>query len=274
MIEARERQTPAAVARHYDELDLAYRRLWGEHVHHGLWRRGDETPAAAVAALSDMVWDRLAVGAGARLLDIGCGYGATARVFAGRGAAVTGFTLSTAQAAAAPATPGVMIRVADWLAADVPAGSADGAYAIESSEHMADKPAFFARAAAALRPGARLVVCAWLAGDAPTHAQVRHLLEPICREGRMPSLGTRGDYTAMARAAGLAVLDFEDVSRQVARTWTLCLAAVARGFVGDAGLRRLALTAHNRVFALTIVRLILAYRSGAMRYGVMTFERP
>ena len=31
-------QTAAGVAEHYDELDLAYRRIWGEHVHHGYWR--------------------------------------------------------------------------------------------------------------------------------------------------------------------------------------------------------------------------------------------
>jgi tocopherol O-methyltransferase len=29
---------------HYDELDHYYREIWGEHVHHGLWERGDETP--------------------------------------------------------------------------------------------------------------------------------------------------------------------------------------------------------------------------------------
>ena len=42
-----------------------------------------------------------------------------------------------------------------------------------------------------LRPGGRLVICAWLAADAPRRWQERWLLEPICREGRMPQLGTR-----------------------------------------------------------------------------------
>jgi tocopherol O-methyltransferase len=30
----------------------------------------------------------------------------------------------------------------------------------------------------------------------------------------------------------------------------------------------------HRQFALSLPRLILAYRSGAMRYGIFTFERP
>ena len=31
----------ASVADHYDELDDFYREIWGEHVHHGLWRLRD-----------------------------------------------------------------------------------------------------------------------------------------------------------------------------------------------------------------------------------------
>src|SRR5205085_1479125 len=49
LIESRQSLTGEAVARHYDELDHFYRNIWGEHVHHGLWRRGDESPEIAVA---------------------------------------------------------------------------------------------------------------------------------------------------------------------------------------------------------------------------------
>jgi len=38
-------QNAVAVADHYDELDPVYRRVWGEHVHHGLWATGRETLA-------------------------------------------------------------------------------------------------------------------------------------------------------------------------------------------------------------------------------------
>jgi tocopherol O-methyltransferase len=272
MIEPRAAQGQAAVADHYDELDPFYRRLWGEHVHHGLWRDGRETVAQAVEGLSDLVGERLGFAAGDRLIDIGCGYGGTARRFAAKDATVTGFTLSAEQAGHAPAAAGVTLHVRDWLANGLPDACADAAYAIESSEHMPDKPRFFAEARRVLKPGGRLVVCAWLARESPSRWQVRHLLEPICYEGRLPSMGSASEYRAMAAAAGFACESYEDISAQVARTWTICLARFARAFVSDPALRRLTLAARNRLFALSLPRLILAYRTGAMRYGVFTFE--
>ena len=98
-------QAAADVAEHYDELDEAYRRIWGEHVHHGYWVSGRESAAEAADALTRLVGERLGVAAGQRLVDIGCGYGATAAAFARTGAEVTGFTLSAAQAAVARVAP-------------------------------------------------------------------------------------------------------------------------------------------------------------------------
>lgn len=272
MIVPRTSHGAAAVADHYDELDRIYRQLWGEHVHHGLWRSGRETPEAAVAALSDLVAEQLGFGAGAKLVDIGCGYGATARRFATRGAEVTGLTLSAAQAAAAPPMPGVTLIVRDWLANGLADASAEGAYSIESSEHMVDKPAFFREARRVLRPGGRLVVCAWLAAERPRDWEVRHLLEPICDEGALPSMGSESEYRAWADGAGFRSIAFEDVSSSVARTWTICLRRFLGALVTDRAIRAQALAARNKRFALSVPRLIAAYKTGAMRYGVFTFE--
>lgn len=266
-----------AVADHYDELDPVYRSLWGEHVHHGLWTTGRESPAVAVEALVDAVGDRLRLAADEACVDIGCGYGATARRLAStRGVRVTGFTLSAEQARIAAEQPssGVEIRLGDWLENDVPDAAADAAWAIESSEHMEDKPGFFAQAHRVLQPGGRMVVCAWIAETGAQRWKVRHLLEPICTEGRLPSMATREEYEAMARAAGFEVVAYEDVSRRVSRTWTICTRRFLWSLVVDPDIRRLARVARNRVFALSLPRLMLAYRTGAMRYGILTLVKP
>ncbi|WP_340313484.1 class I SAM-dependent methyltransferase [Rhizorhabdus argentea] len=261
----------AAVADHYDELDPIYRALWGEHVHHGLWRSGRETTTAAVEAMSDAVADRLACRPGGHVVDIGCGYGATARRLAGQGLHVTGFTLSAEQAAHAPPTRNVTLHCRDWLNNGLASGCFDAAYAIESTEHMADKATFFSEAHRVLRPGGRLVVCAWLSAEAPKRWHVRHLLEPICLEGRLPSMGSRSHYLDLAAQAGFTCDEDQDLSAQVARTWTICLQRLLRAMMTDPATRTRVLRARNRLFALSLPRLILAYRTGAMRYGMFTF---
>lgn len=274
MIVPRSAPDADAVADHYDELDPFYRALWGEHVHHGLWSTGNETPEEAVEALSDQVADLIAPVPGARLVDIGCGYGGTARRIARtRSAEVTGLTLSAVQAAHASAREGVTLLVRDWLDNGLAPASFDGGYAIESSEHMVDKPRFFVEAARVLKPGGRLVVCAWLAETGASPWRVRHLLEPICHEGRLPSMGTREDYGGWADDAGFRPLGYRDVSRQVARTWTICAGRFVRAVLTDRDSRSRALAARNRLFVISLPRLILAYRCGAMRYGIFTWQK-
>lgn len=268
--------TAASVARHYDELDLAYRRLWGDHVHHGYWRTGRETPDEAVAALVELVEERLALADGQRVCDIGCGYGATAAQLLKRHRlSIVGLTLSAAQEeiAAAQAADFTCLR-RDWLSNGLETGSFDRAYAIESSEHMADKPRFFTEARRILRRDGRLVVCAWLEGQRVAEWQARHLLVPICREGRLPSMGSRADYEKMAEAAGFRLTGYQDISHDVRRTWTLCLQRLMKGIVADPDIRRLAFSrrAQSRDFMLSLPRLIVALRTGAMRYGLFQWD--
>ncbi len=276
MIEPRTQQTGRDVAGHYDELDEIYREIWGEHVHHGLWRNGRETVAEATDALSDLVATQLAPNPGDHLVDIGCGYGATAERLAERlKVEVTGFTLSEEQARVARTRRGPLtFHVRDWLSSGTPDASFAHAYAIESTEHMADKPSLFREAARTLKPGGRFVVCAWLSEDSPSRWRIRHLLEPICREGRLPGMGTRAEYERWASEAGFRTAGYQDLSRQVRRTWSIVTRRVLGRLFTTARYRRYLFSrdSRHREFALSLPRLILAYRTGAMRYGVFTFE--
>jgi tocopherol O-methyltransferase len=97
VISSRQTISRDEVASHYDELDHFYRDVWGEHVHHGLWLRGNESREQAVLQLVELVAREAQIASGMHVCDIGCGYGATARVLASRGAEVTGITVSPQQ---------------------------------------------------------------------------------------------------------------------------------------------------------------------------------
>ena len=273
MIVPREVQTSAAVAEHYDELDPFYREIWGEHVHHGLWSSGRETPDQAVEALVAHIAGTLSLHPGQHICDIGCGYGATAEWIARHyDVRVTGVTLSSAQLQQAQTRSNTSSLLhfsqRDWLENTFEDEIFDHVIAIESSEHMPDKQRFFDEAFRTLRPGGRFAVCVWLAREGARPWEERYLLEPICREGRLTGMGSEAEYCAWARKAGLVVDGFEDLSARVRRTWAFCTVWVARKLLTHPRYRRYLLDARarNRIFALSVPRIWIAYLTGSMRY--------
>jgi tocopherol O-methyltransferase len=270
--------TPDAtsVAAHYDELDPFYRSVWGEHVHHGYWVTGSETVDEAVVNLIHLIAVRAGVTAGTRVCDMGCGYGATALILAEHyGADVTGITVSrkqfeVARRASHAGHLNSRFMLGDALESGLPAAYFDSVIAIESSEHMTDKPKFFAEARRLLRPDGRAVIAAWLARECSTLGERKYLLEPICAEGRLPSLASQTEYQEMLSAAGFRDIEYSDLTAGVRRTWSVCTRRFLRKSMNDPAFRRQWLdpTLANRIFARTIFRIWLAYRIGSMRYGV------
>lgn len=267
-----------STAGHYEELDSFYRDLWGDHLHHGVFRSGSETVSEAVEELVREVADRARISTGDRVCDVGCGYGATDRwLVRERQAVVTGLTISPAQHRYAVevtegSNPRYLLR--DWLDNRLPTGAFDAVIAIESTSHMPDPERVFAESARVLRSGGRMVVCAWHASDHPSWWMRRWLLDPIRREGRLERLPSSPELRKSIQSAGLEVVDVQDLTRSVRRTWTICLRRLGRALLRRPEYRAYLSSARHeeRVFARAMLRIWIAYRAGAMRYLVWTLR--
>jgi tocopherol O-methyltransferase len=270
----------ATVAAHYDDLDELYRAIWGSNLHHGYWITGKESAEDAVQNLTHLIARLAGIQTGDRVCDLGCGYGATAltlnRVY---GARVLGLTVSPKQhrraEAAAAGNLNVSFLLRDAIDNGLNANAYDAVVAIESSEHIADKARIFAEVQRILRPGGRCVIAAWLTRERPSQWQARFLLEPICAEGRLPSMASASEYRKMIEHAGFHRVEFLDLTRAVKRTWTICALRVIKMLCTDPSFRKRLrdLDYSNRVFAKTIFRIRLAYEIGAMRYGIFSAQK-
>ncbi|MDA1232109.1 MAG: class I SAM-dependent methyltransferase [Planctomycetota bacterium] len=269
------------VARHYNELDEFYREVWGEHVHHGLWQTGRETPKQATEQLVHMVAERAGIRAGSHVCDVGCGYGGTSRLLASEYLAeLTGLTVSEVQfryaSQQASGKKNPQFQLCPWEHNTFAADSFDAVVSIECVSHVVDKPEFYRQIYRVLRPEKKAVVIAWLANPQAGCTAVRHLLEPICREGRLPGLATADEYSAMIRDAGLVLENFEEISRQVRKTWSICARRLLWKLLTRVKYITVLLSPgkSNRIFVLTLFRILIAYRTGSMQYGVFTISKP
>jgi len=263
---------------HYDLSTVFYRLLWGPHIHHGLWD-ADESPRRAQQQLTETLCRNATIRQGERVLDVGCGMGASSIHLAKHHECeVVGVTLSRLQrwwAASSSLLRGTGRRT-QFLRTDAEQlawqdNSFDVVWSIECTEHLYDKQAFFERAARWLRPGGRMAICAWLAGDEPLQQVQRQMVYDVCEGFFCPSLGAEADYVRWFQNAGLKVERCEDWTDRVAATWEICRRRVRR-----TGIRALA-AIFDRDTAKFLDRfdtILQAYQTGAMRYGCFIARKP
>jgi cyclopropane-fatty-acyl-phospholipid synthase len=161
------RQARKNILAHYD-LGNAFYRLWLDPTmtYSSAWFDGNfaQSVAAAQQAKYERLLGELALRPGARILEIGCGWGGFAETAARAGHHVTGLSLSDAQTAHARerlATAGLApradLRLQDYR--DV-RGRFDGIASIEMFEAVGERywPAYFRAVHDALAPGGRACI--------------------------------------------------------------------------------------------------------------------
>jgi tocopherol O-methyltransferase len=268
------------VATHYDELDDAYRQIWSDHAHHGLWLTGREPVDEAVRALVDVTADAARVGTGSQVIDLGSGYGATGRqLAASRGAEVTSLTISRRQHEYAVTADAGDVRLRqyhrDWFDNGLPAAGYDAVIAIESLGHLEAGPAL-AEALRVLRPGGRIAVCDLLAADRVPRLLEKPLLRTMEKESHLVQLSTIAQWQDEFTAAGFVVDETRDLTRGVRGTWPRAIVRLIQTLLRDPDFRRNLLGGRyqNDDFVRSLLRMTIAQRLGVVRYYLLSAHKP
>ena len=160
------RRDAEAIHHHYDVSNTFYEYVLGPSMTYtcACYPHDDATLEEAQEAKYELVFRKLGLRPGQRLLDVGCGWGGMVRHAARRGVRVLGVTLSREQAAWAQEAirrEGLQdlaeVRHADYR--DVTEDGFDAVSSIGLTEHIgvANYPSYFRFLHARLRPGGRLL---------------------------------------------------------------------------------------------------------------------
>lgn len=256
-----------AIRRHYDSLSMWYLLFWGDHLHHGWFNTGEEK---AREAQIEMLWQCASivrVRLGARVLDVGCGYGGTSIFLASElGCRVDGLSLSPNQlavankkAAAAKVGSNVRFYLQDAERFEYPDDHYDLVWTMESSEHFADKQRYFHQVCQTLRSDGRLLLAAW------TGSMTSDSVRSVAKHFICPEICTADEYVEFIEAAGMQVQKLVDVTSQVVPTWQICQRRIERFRL----LRHL-VSDDVRSFGDGLEVILNAYLSGEMTYTIIT----
>ena len=211
--------------RYYDgAADQIYREIWGENIHLGLFENpATETLQTAMARSNQRMAEGAGLTAGARLLEVGCGYGALARYLAKTfDVEVLATNISEREldwAGELTRKAGLDNRVAFAYADFHALKHADASFAQYWSQeaflHAVDKAQVLAEAHRVLQPGGRLVFTDILV-RAGTPDEIR---ERIYERVNAPEMWDADDYRCCLLNLGFTLKTVADWSPNVAPTY-------------------------------------------------------
>ncbi len=267
-------------------IDEYYRRciplyldFLGAHWHTGFYSKDQGAVSARdQVRMIDHIAHSVGLRAGERVLDVGCGVGATlCHLNLHHGCEAVGLTpvreqKALAEKIACERQANIQIDLGHAEKLPYADRSFDVVMFFESSCHFEDRQAFFNEVYRILKPGGRLAGEDWMAIDLLNEEQRRRWIEPICKAWAIPMLGDLSEYRQLMASASLTDIIVTDMRE---------LMPLRRGFsISQQQLDQLQAELEacaNPLLRLTLqglMRLGMAVGAGAFTIGQVNAVRP
>jgi SAM-dependent methyltransferase len=283
-------ENSASFQRYYQEAGPDYA-AWSANfnMHFGFYRRG-MNPFFRESMLEQMNQEiirrlRLASGGSPRILDMGCGLGATLRSIAKfhPEADLNGVTLvpwqfeqGHALNQSRPSTARIQISLGDYEHTGFSASSFDAVYALESScySHGANKSMFLQEAHRILRPGGRIVVADGFLGPGKLRGPQQRICKTLCDCWAIDTLGEIEAFTREIERIGFSDIVVEQVQARVTASIFHIPSVTLKFLLTDVvfGKRKMTRARWNNVLAPILLPFV-GYPIGPMAYYIVSATR-
>jgi len=281
--------TPANFQRYYEEAGPDYA-AWSPHfnMHFGFFRWG-MNPFRREAMLEQMnqeILRRLRIAsAPTRILDMGCGLGATLRSFARSlpESDLNGITLVPWQLEqgrqlnqTCPEGRHITLALGDYEHTPYTSSSFDAVYAIESScyAHGANKFAFLQEAHRLLRPGGRIVVADGFLGPGKLRGPQKSIYSKLCDCWAIDTFGEVDQFARELQRLGFSDIVVEPTQARVTPSvlhvpWVTLKFLLTTVLFGG---RKMTRARWNNILA-PVLLLFVGYPIGPMAYYIVSATR-
>jgi ubiquinone/menaquinone biosynthesis C-methylase UbiE len=190
----------------------------------GYWHRAGMTIEEACDALTELVAAAAQLGAGDRVLEVGCGYGASAVGYTRRyqpasviGIDVTQVRIESGREYVAQngLANTIQLRLGDATALDFEPGAFTKVLAIECAFHFDTREEFFREAARVLAPGGRMALTDVIPRRGIERADYLNRLPPVCSDVNLdvaPNAYDADVYARLLQQAGFDAISIEPIT--------------------------------------------------------------
>ena len=208
---------------HYEDpgVDRLYSRIWGEDIHYGIYKSAREEIPVATQRAKAIMAEPLRLSERSYVLEVGCGYGATARFLAEQfNCRVLATNISQAQLKYAqdatvgtPAASLVQFEEADYHKLPYESSTFDCWWCQEALVHSPDKPQVLSEAFRVLKPGGYAVISDQIFRPAKL---LPDEIEAVRDRYQTSAILGPADYAAMIQHAGFELIEHRDWQKHAA----------------------------------------------------------